>query len=127
MGTNNQAGFSNEGTFTPDDLHAGDFPIRTRKVTLVSGQNLIRGALLGQITTGGKYTLSASASSDGSQTPKAILADDVNASGGDKDAIVYLSGDFNEDALTYGTGHTAASVREGLRDLNIYLHTPVSR
>ena len=127
MGTNNQAGFASEGTFTPDDLHAGDFPIRTRKVTLVSGQNLTRGALLGQITTGGKYKLSASAAGDGSETPRAILADDVNASGGDKDAIVYLSGDFNEDAMTYGVGHTAASVREGLRDLNIYLHTPVSR
>lgn len=126
MGTINNAGFSNEGNFTPDSLHAGDFPIRTRKVTLVSGQNLTRGALLGIITTGGKYTLSASASSDGSQTPKAILAEDTDASGGDKQCVVYISGDFNQDAVTLGTGHTVASVLEGLRDLNIYLTKPVS-
>lgn len=126
MGFKTQAGYSNEGQFVPDNLHAGDFPIRTRKVTLVSGQNLVRGTLLGQITTGGKYTKSASASADGSQTPKAILAEDVDASGGDKDAIVYISGDFNSNAMTFGTGHTAASVLDGLRDLNIYLHTPVS-
>jgi hypothetical protein len=120
-----RAGFASEGTYTPDSLHAGDFPIRTRKVTLVSGQNLQRGALLGVITTGGKYTLSLSASADGSQTPKAILAEDVNASAGDADAVVYIAGDFNETAITYGTGHTADSVREGLRDLNIYLHKPI--
>lgn len=126
MSFKTQAGFASEGSFVPDSLHAGDFPIRTRKVTLVSGQNLTRGALLGQITAGGKYTLSLSAAGDGSNTPKAILAEDTDASGGDKDAVVYISGDFNQDAITYGTGHTAASVIDGLRDLNIYLHKPVS-
>lgn len=121
-----RASFAQEGAYTPDSLHAGDFPIRTRKVTLVSGQNLQRGALLGIITTGGKYTLSASASSDGSQTPRAILAEDVNATAGDRDAIVYISGDFNQNKVTLGAGHTVASVLEGLRDQNIYLHNPVS-
>ncbi|MGL6222783.1 MAG: head decoration protein [Steroidobacteraceae bacterium] len=120
-----RASFQTEGTFTPDNLSAGDYPVRTRKVTIVSGQNLVRGALLGQITTGGKYNLSLSAASDGSQTPRAILAEDIDASGGDKEAVVYISGDFNERAITYGTAHTAATVREGLRDQNIYLHAPV--
>lgn len=127
MSLTKNAGFSAEGTFTPDDLHAGDFPIRTRKVTLASGQNLVRGALLGIITASGKATLSASASADGSQTPNCILCEDVDASDGDTDAMVYIAGDFNQDAITFGTGHTAASVREGLRNLNIYLHAPVSR
>jgi hypothetical protein len=126
MSFKTQAGFQTEGSYTPDNLHAGDFPIRTRKVTLVTGQNLVRGALLGAITASGKYKLSASADADGSQAPTAILAEDVDATAGDKDAVVYLAGDFNANALTYGAGHTAASVREGLRDLGIYLHTPVS-
>lgn len=121
-----RAGFSAEGTYTPDALIAGDFPIRTEKVTIVSGQNLVRGALLGMITASGKYNLSLSAASDGSQTPRAVLAEDVDASGGDAEGIIYVAGDFNQDALTYGTGHTAASVKAGLRDLNIYLHAPVS-
>jgi hypothetical protein len=126
MSFKTQAGFQSEGSFTPDNLHAGDYPIHGLKVTLVTGQNLTRGALLGVITASGKFTLSASAAADGSQTPNAILAEDVDASAGDKDAMVYISGDFNQDALTYGAGHTAASVREGLRNLNIYLHAPVS-
>lgn len=121
-----RAGFNNaEGSFTPDGLCAGDFPIRTLKVTIASGQNVARGALLGAITASGKYILSASAAGDGSQVPKAILAEDVDATGGDKEGIVYVSGDFNSTALIYGTGHTAASVKDVLRDANIYLHTPV--
>lgn len=123
---NTRAGFGNEGSFTPDSLHAGDFPIRTRKVTLITGQNLKRGALLGVITASGKYTLSLSASADGSQAPKAILAEDTDATAADKDCIVYISGDFNENAVTFGTGQTADGVREALRDLNIYLTKAVS-
>lgn len=121
-----RAGFAADGTYTPDALIAGDFPVRTEKATIISGQNLQRGALLGVITASGKYNLSLSAAGDGSNTPRAILAEDVDASGGDKEAIVYVSGDFNQDAITYGTGHTAASVKAGLRDFNIYLHAPVS-
>lgn len=118
-----RASFSNEGTSVQDNLHAGDFPIRGRKVTLVAG-TYKRGSLLGQITTGGKYNLSLAAASDGSQTPKAILAEDLVLAA-DADAMVYESGDFNQNAMTFGTGHTPASTREGLRDLNIYLHKPV--
>jgi|DewCreStandDraft_5_1066085.scaffolds.fasta_scaffold00555_27 hypothetical protein len=122
---NLQPKFTTE-SYTPDRLHAGDFPIRTLDVTIASGQNLVRGALLGKITASGKYVLSLAAAIDGSQTPVAILAEDVDATGGDKSGIVYISGDFSETAITYGTGHTADSVRAGLRDLNIYLHKPVS-
>ena len=94
----------------PGGLQAGDFPILTRPVTIVSGQDLKRGAVLGKITTGGKYTLSLSAAMDGSEVPKAILAVDCDASGGDKVAPVLIAGDFADDALTYGAGHTAATV-----------------
>lgn len=121
-----RAGFQTEGTYVPDALIAGDFPIRTRLVTLVSGQNVARGAVLGIITTGGKYTLSASASADGSQVPSAIAAEAVDATGGDKQIVVYEAGDFNEDKLILGAGHTVASIRQGLRDLSIFLHNPVN-
>jgi hypothetical protein len=120
-----QPKFTSE-SFTPDRLHAGDFPIRTLDVTILSGQVLTRGALLGKVTASGKYRLSESASVDGSEVPDAILAEDVDASAGDKSGIAYISGDFNEDAITYGTGHSAASVKDALRDKSIYLHAPVS-
>lgn len=43
------------------------------------------------------------------------------ATGGDKELMAYYQGDFNEAALTLGTGHTLASIREGLRGKGIQL------
>lgn len=121
-----RASFATEGTYTPDGLIAGDYPIRTRLVTLITGENVVRGAVLGVITASGKYNLSLSAAVDGSQGPVAIAAESVDATSADKQIIVYESGDFNEDKLTFGTAHTAATARAALRDLNIYLHNPVN-
>lgn len=121
-----KAGFSSEGSFAWDQLIGSDAgSIKSRKYTLVSGQNVVRGAVLGVITTGGKLALSLSGASDGSQTPFGIAADDVNASGGDKEILVYVNGTFNEHALTLGTAHTLASIREGLRGKGIILETPI--
>lgn len=108
-------------SYSPDKLLAGSEELASRKVTILSGQNVTRGAVLGKITSGGKYILSLSAAVDGSQTPDAILAHDCDASGGDKEAMVYTRGDFNENALTIGTAHTADSIREGLRGKGINL------
>ncbi len=109
----------------PDRLIAGDYPITTRKVVIDTGV-LARGSVLGQITANGKYILSLSGASDGSQVPRAILAEAVDATAADVEAIVYESGEFNDTEIVLGTAHTVASVREGLRDLNIYLRTPVA-
>jgi hypothetical protein len=119
-------GYTSEGSHSPDNLIAGDQinPI-TLSVTLVSGQNIVRGTVLGIITSGGKYTTSLSAASNGSQTPKAIAAEDCDASGGDKTTLVYIAGVFNQNELTLGTAHTIASIREGLRDNGIYLKDSV--
>jgi hypothetical protein len=108
-------------TFTPDNLIAGEFPILTRTVTILSGQTVARGAVLGKITTGGKYVLSLAAAEDGSQAPDAVLVEAVDASAADKVGIAYFAGAFSESALVLGTGHTAASIREGLRGKGIHL------
>lgn len=108
-----------------DELIAGNAALLvSRKGILVSGQNLKRGALLGVITASGKLTLSLSASSDGSQTPVSVLAHDTDASAGDAETLFYERGDFNQAAITFGTGHTADSVRAGLRTLGITLIKP---
>lgn len=117
--------FATEGTYTPDKLIAGNAHLLVgRKVTIVSGQaNLKRGSVLGKITTGGKYALSLSAADDGSQTPDLILAEDCDATSGDKEALAYARGDFNANALTLGTAHTVASITEGLRAKGITILT----
>lgn len=117
---------STSDTYTPDKLIAGyNMGIVTQGATLISGQTLTRGAVLGQITASGKYTLSLSASSDGSQTPCAVLAEDTDASGGDKACTIYMTGEFNPNAMTFGTGHTATTVATvtALRDAGIFLKT----
>jgi len=116
------ASFSSS-TFSPDNLIAGEYPVNSRKITLISGQNLVRGAVLGKITASGKYTLSLSTAVDGSQTPDCILAEDTNASAGDVNTPGYFSGSFNESALVLGASHTVASIKEGLRGKGINLIT----
>ena len=69
----------------------------------------------------GEYVVSLAAAVNGSQTPDMIASEAVDASGGAKELIAYYKGDFNEAALTIGTGHTAASIREGLRVKGINL------
>jgi len=115
------ASFSS-ATYSDDKLVAGNAHLLVAKsITLISGQNLVRGAVLGKITASGKYNLSLSAAADGSQTPDLVLAEDCNASAGDKTALAYSRGDFNVNALTIGTAHTAASITEGLRAKGIVL------
>jgi hypothetical protein len=109
--------------FTPDALLLTTDGVRTKKRTLVSGQNLARGAVLGIITTGGRLTLSASAASDGSQTPRYILAESCNASAADAECVVYETGSFNGAAMILGAGHTLASIEQGLRSNGIFFQT----
>lgn len=108
-------------SYTPDGLVIGEELLLTRNITLLSGQNLTRGAVLGKITASGKYKLSATGAGDGSETPDAVLAEDTNASGGDVATVAYFASRFAESRVTLGSGHTAASIREGLRDKNIHL------
>lgn len=121
------ASFKTEGAYTPDNLLAGNAHLLVgRKVTVLQGQVLPRGAVLGLITASGKYVLSASAAADGSQTPDLILAEAVDATSADTTVLAYERGDFNSNALTLGSGHTVASVREGLRAKGITLLTAVA-
>lgn len=118
----NASGVTSLGTLTPDNLQAGEFPVVTRKRTIASGAGvLIRGTVLGRITASGKFVKSLSAAVDGSQTPREILLQDVDATAADKEAITALTGEFNVAALTIGAGHTAASIRDGLQDLSIFI------
>lgn len=67
------------------------------------------------------YKESLAAATDGSQEPALVLAQDADASSADVEAVAYETGTFAVDALTIGTGHTAASIREALRGKGILL------
>jgi hypothetical protein len=132
MGAANFNPVVSDSTASPlaDDLLAGDNvgPVTDGRATILTGQVLTRGALLGRVTASGKLALSTSAATHGagSDVPVAILANDVDATGGDvTNALVYTSGEFNERKVIFGTGHTAASVRNALAARGIHLKDSV--
>jgi hypothetical protein len=90
-------------------LNLGGLPLLTRDVVLDTG-NLAVGAVLGRITTGGKYILSASAASDGSQVPAAILMEAADATAADVTVKAAFMGEFDSALCSFGAGHTVASV-----------------
>ena len=105
--------------FNPTALRAGDFPMLSRPVTVASGSNvsgtpLPRGAVLGLVTASGKYVLSASAATDGSQVPRCVLAADCDASAADVVAPAYFTGEFADLMCTFGVGHTAVTVDKAM-------------
>ena len=203
-------------TFNPDDLLVSGFPLKAEKITLKSGQNCVRGTVLGRVAgavttaaagagvagantgdgtigtvtlgagakegvykivfiepatnlgtfividpdgveigqgvvgtafagpinftiadgatdfvsgdgfkvtvaAGTKYVKSASAATDGSGVARRVLAHDCDASGGDKEAEVYELAGVNQNQLTFGTGHSAATVRDSLKAEGIHL------
>ena len=117
------SGFTDQGEYKPCNLIAGEYPRIERIITIASGSALTKGSVLGRVTASGKFILSESDTTDGSETPDAILAEDVDTSAEDKQAVVYFSGEFNENALTLGTGHTLESIRAGLRSKSIFLRS----
>ena len=115
-------------TYIPDNQIAGGFPLVTGDGTIFSGQNLVRGTGLAKDSgNADKLVVVDSASGTASiQTPVAVLAEDVDASGGDAVAPLYLAGEFNESALAFGGTDTADTHRDALRDLSIFLKKSVS-
>jgi Bacteriophage lambda head decoration protein D len=98
------------------------FTFTAGSVAMVAGDEISIAVVAGS----GSYKLAASASTDGSQNPVAILADDADASGGDVSAGIYLHGEFNANALTLGTGITAAAAKAALQPFGIFIKSTVS-
>lgn len=115
------ANYESAGSYTPEVPIASDYPVVADKVTLASGQNLPAGTGLGKITVGGKYTESLAASNDGSEVIDVFLAYDTDASTGDAEAMVYVTGHFKDSWIKLGTGHTVASTQEGLRQKGLHI------
>lgn len=115
-------GFRDLGETKADNLIAGEFP-RVSILATITGGKYERGAILGKITTSGKCTSCTSAATDGSDDVYGILAETVDASAEDKQAVVYLSGEFNVAALSVGEGYTVAGLIDTLRTKSIFVKT----
>ena len=107
-------------TYTPDNLMDPTFPHISGQETILTGNNLTRGTVLGKVTASGKCVAVDDSNSDGSQTAYAILAEDTDATSADKTAPVFLVGHFNENELTFGDDDDIDDHRATLRDIGIY-------
>lgn len=108
-------------TYVPEQRSAGDFPALKRAGVIAAGQKLKAGAVLGMITAGGQYKLSASAATDGSQTPVVILDVDIDTTDGAAPAPLQITGEVLGSKLTLGAGHTIATVTAALRPLSLFV------
>jgi len=108
-------GFTDQGSTTADILLAGEFP-RVSELATITGGNYARGTVLKD--SSGSLTICGA-----SDTPEAILAEAVDATSEDKQAVVYLTGEFNSAALTVASGSTVASLKAKLRAKSIFVKT----
>lgn len=107
-------------TMLTEGKHTGGFLVwevlrdYTREtVTIASGAGKLEpGAVLGRITTGGKYTSFAPGASNGSQNASGILWDSVDASAADASAVILLRGPaiVNRQDLVWPDGATEAQI-----------------
>lgn len=111
------------GRFEYDNLIAGGVaPKVTDAVTLVEGQLYLRGSVLG-LTDTGEATLVDSSLEGTESKPYAVLSEDVDATEGSTRGPVYLTGEFNKNAVIFGGEDTAETHEVELRNIGIFLKT----
>ena len=84
-------------TTKTESLHAGGYVVseaqgmRSREVvTILSGQNLGAGRVIGKITASGKYRAHDADNTDGSQTAAGVLFGPVDATAGDTKGVAHV-------------------------------------
>ncbi len=115
-----------------EKVHAAEFVISidsnayaVENATIVSGQNLKAGQVVGKITATGKYKAYDNAAGDGSEAAAGVLWDAVDASSADKAGAVIVRGEVVLDGnlLDWGS-NDAAGITAGKADLKA-LNPPI--
>ena len=86
--------------------------------TLASGQNVVKGEVLGTITASGKLAVYDPDGVDGTETATCIAIEDMDASAGDKTIVVVdCMAAVDADFLTWENGISAGDKADGIADL----------
>lgn len=110
-------------TKTYDDLIIpGSRPL-TWDETIASGQTLVRGTILGKVTSGGQLKACDQDAGDGSETARFVLPEAVDTTSGAKTRPVYVRGEFNKNHCTLlnPSNTDIDTARDELRAVGIYL------
>jgi hypothetical protein len=113
--------------FEFDSLFAGKVQPVVAGAETITGGNFARGTVLGYLTATDKCTIvdSEADPADGSENVYAILAEDVDASGGDVVGVVYYTGEFNTAKLTFGGTDDADDHKVAARNIGIFFKDAV--
>lgn len=91
-----------------DKLVAGDYPVAQTVVTIAGAATLVAGTVLVEGNTAGTYA-KITGSTAGTTGKFAILLEDVDvAADASVKALAALTGEFNKDALVFGTSANLA-------------------
>lgn len=114
-------------TALTEGRHAGEFILseangnRSREeVTIVSGEDLAAGTVLGKITASGKYAAYDNGASDGTQAAAGVLLDACDATAGDAQAtMIARDAEVNGEMLGFLTSADESAAITDLLALGI--------
>lgn len=87
-------------------------------VTILSGENLEGGSVLGKVTASGKYVLSDADAVDGSEAAAAVLLNAVDASAGDSlGTVIVRDAEVDTDKLVWDALNDAGEKTTALAEL----------
>lgn len=106
-------------TVFTEGRHAGEFIISEGNgwisregVTIVTGQNLAAGTVLGKIAVSGKYAAYSNAAVDGTEVAAGILFEAVDATSADKPGVMIARhAEVNGDELTGNDANGTADLK----------------
>lgn len=136
------AAVANGGTFElkrPDGFSLGRYDITGGAGGTVTIADQIKGVLTDGATDfvvgdgfditiaagSAKYKTSIAAAVDGSQVPYGVLLEDIDATSADADGMVLIVGEVNSNKLTFGAGHSLATVYDAFRGSGIVVSTAI--
>lgn len=115
---------STAGTVSYDNLlFAIDIPVKQKPVTVISGSGVLAKGSALAIDSNGKMNILGTASC----TANCILAEDVDATSADVQAMAFITGHFNKQKLTVKSAYTITDADvEAFRGKGIILSDSLS-
>ena len=108
------------GEFNFENLLAGDFPRTTDSVVMKAGKVYPVGSVIGRETATGECALVDSTKSDGTEKVYGVLSVEVDATKGAFPGIAFLTGEYNQNRLTFGGTDTHDKHKDAARERCIF-------
>lgn len=99
--------------------------VATNTETLASGQDILARTPLGRVTATGKLIASVATATDGSENPVGLAVFDIDATGGDMDCPIYVSGRFDYNLVEFDASFDTDAKKKAAFDRTAITLIPV--